>query len=144
MSDGLGGHGPRLLGHAQCLALLRAHRFGRMAVAVDEEPTIFPVNYRTDGDTIVIRTAAGYKLEEAPLRTVAFEIDDADPTPDRSWGWSVLVRGPCVDITTSLDTLSEHLRDLTVQPWVPGAREHWLSITIRHLSGRAFGPVPTG
>jgi nitroimidazol reductase NimA-like FMN-containing flavoprotein (pyridoxamine 5'-phosphate oxidase superfamily) len=129
--------GLRVLTYDECVTLLRRHRFGRLALGVQGWPAILPVNYLYDGTSVVIRTAPGAKLDEAPMTAVAFEIDDADRFGH--WGWSVLVQGPAFDITMSGDELSEHLRDLPVRPWAPGARDHWLKIAAVRISGRAFG-----
>lgn len=134
MSDAAG---LRVLSNDECAELLRRHRFGRLAVGLEGWPAILPVNYLFDGISVVIRTAPGAKLEEAPLTAVAFEIDDADRFGH--WGWSVLVQGPAFDITSSADELPKHLRELPVRPWAPGARDHWLKITAVRVSGRAFG-----
>jgi nitroimidazol reductase NimA-like FMN-containing flavoprotein (pyridoxamine 5'-phosphate oxidase superfamily) len=129
--------GLRVLTYDECVTLLRRHCFGRLALGIQGWPAILPVNYLYDGTSVVIRTAPGAKVDEAPMTAVAFEIDDADRFGD--WGWSVLVQGPAFDITTSADELSEHLRNLPVHPWVPGARDHWLKIAAVRISGRAFG-----
>jgi nitroimidazol reductase NimA-like FMN-containing flavoprotein (pyridoxamine 5'-phosphate oxidase superfamily) len=129
--------GLRVLTYDECVSLLQRHRFGRLALGIQGWPAILPVNYLYDGTSVIIRTAPGAKLDEAPMTAVAFEIDDADRFGH--WGWSVLIQGPAFDITTSADELSEHLRDLPVRPWVPGARDHWLKIAAVRISGRAFG-----
>jgi uncharacterized protein len=134
------GNGLRVLDDDECIELLTRHRLGRLAFIVEEQAVIFPVNYVYDGTSVVIRTAPGFKLEEAPFRAAAFEIDDANP--EGNWGWSVMVQGPCFDVTDAIDERSERLKALPVQPWAPGAREHWLSVLARHISGRAFGKVP--
>lgn len=90
--------GLRVLSGDECVELLRRHRLGRLAVGLEGWPAILPVNYFFDGTSVVIRTAPGAMLEEAPLAAVAFEIDDADRYGD--WGWSVLVQGPAFDITS--------------------------------------------
>ncbi len=127
----------RVLSDDECERLLQRHQFGRLALAIDGWPAILPVNYMYDGSSVVIRTAPGSKLESAPMSAVAFEVDDADRFG--YWGWSVLVQGPAFDITDAVDDLSEHLRDLPVRPWVPGAHDHWLKISAVRVSGRAFG-----
>jgi nitroimidazol reductase NimA-like FMN-containing flavoprotein (pyridoxamine 5'-phosphate oxidase superfamily) len=132
--------GLRVLSEAECIELLRGHRFGRLALGVDGWPAILPVNYLFDGASVVIRTAAGAKLEHGHMSAVAFEIDDADRYG--YWGWSVLVQGPAFDITSSVDEYSERLRDLPVRPWAPGAKQHWLKVTTARVSGRAFGREP--
>lgn len=127
----------RTLDDEECIVLLRSHCLGRLAFTVDDQPHVFPVNYLFEDKSVVIRTAPGLKLDQAPLRPVAFEIDDA--SSDGTWGWSVVVEGPCINLTDCVDGWSERLRGLPVQPWAPGARGHWIGVYARRLSGRAFG-----
>jgi hypothetical protein len=129
----------KVLSNDECAALLARHRFGRLALGLEGWPAILPVNYLYDSSSIVMRTAPGAKLAEGPLTMVAFEIDGADRFG--YWGWSVLAQGPLFDITTAVDELSVHLRALPVRPWVPGAHDHWLKLSVTRLSGRAFGGV---
>src|ERR1700694_5054628 len=131
------GDGLRVLSDDECVDLLRRHRFGRVALGIDGWPAILPVNYLYDGTSVVIRTAPGAKLDQAPLTAVAFEIDDADRYGH--WGWSVLVQGPAFDVTLSIDELSEHLRELPVRPWAPDARDQWLKVAAVRINGRPFG-----
>lgn len=132
--------GLRTLNEDQCRTLLYRHRLGRLAFVVDEQAMIFPVNYVYDGTCVIIRTAPGTKLAEAPFRSVAFEIDDASRIG--TWGWSVVVQGPCFDVTDAIDKDTQHLRSLSQTPWAPGTREHWLSVVARDVTGRAFGKEP--
>src|ERR1700677_2914932 len=62
----------------ECLELLKAHQFGRVAVVIDGQPIIFPVNYAIDGDAVVFRTDPGSKLSGAAMGRVAFEVDGVD------------------------------------------------------------------
>jgi nitroimidazol reductase NimA-like FMN-containing flavoprotein (pyridoxamine 5'-phosphate oxidase superfamily) len=123
----------------ECLGLLAAQNFGRIAVIMDGHPIVFPVNYALDGDTVVFRTAPGTKLSGAALGHVAFEIDDVDQ-PSRT-GWSVIVKGVGNEITTALDERSARLRELEVQPWVPGEHAHWVEILAESVTGRRLGPI---
>ena len=124
--------------HEDCVRLLEAGRFGRLAYGGEDGwPVVVPVNYRWAGTAVVVRVATGALLREVPLTAVAFEVDDADP--EGEWGWSVLVAGPAFDITDAGDTESERLRDLAVRPWAPGIRDHWLKITPAKITGRRFG-----
>ena len=131
-----------VIGLDECLGLLRAHHFGRIAFYGASWPVVLPVNYLFEEPSLVVRTAPGAKLEFAPLAAVAFEVDEADPAG--AWGWSVVVQGPAFDITESADAYSARLRALEVTPWAPGRHEHWLKITAVEVSGRRFGPVPPG
>lgn len=131
----------RVLTHRECLRLLGHERLGRLAFTVNGQAKIFPVNYLLDGDTVVVRTGHGFKLAQAPMRRVAFEIDESGA--DGAWGWSVVVEGPCYNVTGALDEASARQRKLPVHPWAPGEREQWLRITPSHVSGRAFGQLPS-
>ena len=128
------------LSEDECRRLLASHTFGRLAFVSGGGPVVLPVNYGFDGRAIVIRTAAGTKLEDAPMAAAAFEIDDA--ASDGRWGWSVLARGVAFDISDTLDEHSEFLRTVPVRPWSPGEKHSWLSLSVTAVSGRRFGAVP--
>src|SRR5579875_478168 len=139
-SDHDPGHELRELSPEDCRLLLRTSRLGRLAFMVNDQVMILPVNYVFDGASIVVRTAPGLKLDEAPMRTAAFEIGEADP--EGSWGWSVVVQGPCFDVSDAIDEPTARLRELPVQPWPSGSRDHWLRVIARTITGRAFGALP--
>jgi nitroimidazol reductase NimA-like FMN-containing flavoprotein (pyridoxamine 5'-phosphate oxidase superfamily) len=124
----------------ECLELLKTHHFGRIAVIVDDHPVIFPINYAVDGDAVVFRTNTGAKLSGAVMGRVAFEIDGTDE--EARTGWSVVVQGVGSEITTALDHRSEQLRQLEVEPWVPGARTRWVEILPQSITGRRLRPQP--
>ena|ERR1700722_10750500 len=118
----------------ECLELLAGSRLGRIAVVEGDQPMIFPVNYAFYEGTVVFRTDPGTKLTAAPLARVAFEIDESEPSSRT--GWSVVVQGFGEDITDSVDADSDELLRLTVDPWVPGGRDHWIKIVPRSITGR--------
>jgi nitroimidazol reductase NimA-like FMN-containing flavoprotein (pyridoxamine 5'-phosphate oxidase superfamily) len=118
----------------ECLQLLAAHHFGRIAVVVDSHPIVFPINYALEGESVVFRTAPGTKLSGAAMGHVAFEIDEVDESTQT--GWSVIVQGVGTEITSSLDAHSEELRALDIHPWVPGERAHWVGILPQSITGR--------
>jgi nitroimidazol reductase NimA-like FMN-containing flavoprotein (pyridoxamine 5'-phosphate oxidase superfamily) len=124
----------------ECVELLTANHFGRIAFALDGAPMILPVNYVYAEPSVVIRTGPGTKLASTPQTIVAFEIDDADAAG--AWGWSVVIQGPAFDITDSIDEYSAAIRKLPVVSYAPGERMHWLKIGAREISGRRFGTVP--
>ena len=75
---------------AECLEILDRHTLGRMAIVVDGQPQIFPINYAMSGRIIALRTGAGSKLSYAPTSKVCFEIDEYFA----NGGWrSVIVQG---------------------------------------------------
>jgi nitroimidazol reductase NimA-like FMN-containing flavoprotein (pyridoxamine 5'-phosphate oxidase superfamily) len=126
-----------------CRFLLAEEDVGRIGFVDDDGyPVVLPVNYVLADDFIVFRTAQGSKLEGVPLRQVAFEVDHLSIIY-RS-GWSVLVQGRGQEITTALDPRHARLRDHSVEPWVPGAKDHWLAIKIERVSGRRIVRAGTG
>ena len=120
----------------ECLQLLDRHNLGRLAIVVDGQPLIFPVNYALSQRVVTFRTAAGTKLANAPGTNVAFEIDEYDAST--RVGWSVLVQGMAVDATTALDDVSWIARGGTPHPLAPGEKIHRLAIKPTSITGRRF------
>jgi nitroimidazol reductase NimA-like FMN-containing flavoprotein (pyridoxamine 5'-phosphate oxidase superfamily) len=116
----------------ECLQLLRAHRLGRLAVVVGDQPLVFPVNYALAGRQIVFRTDPGTKLHAADGHRVAFEIDGADALYHD--GWSVLVVGVAREERDPGRT--RELAKLPLSPWVAGPKAHWMTIAGGAISGR--------
>ena len=124
------------LSEEECLALLRSHRVGRIALTDHGQPLIFPVNYAADDRAVVFRTAPGMKLRESRMAKVAFEIDEVDT--EAGTAWSVMVQGIAYEITEAIDQLSERLRALVVEPMAPGERPNWVAVVRHGISGRRF------
>ncbi len=124
------------LDRERCIDLLETQAVGRLAVTVDGEPEIFPVNYRFMDDTIVIRTDTGTKLNGATLGRVAFEIDHIYRCNRK--GWSVVARGSARDISNEMDRWAVRLRGLALHPWAPGPKTHWLAIAEPVITGRVI------
>ena len=124
------------LSEDECLQLLQQHDLGRIAVVVDGQPLIFPVNYGLSHRIITFRTAHGTKLSYAPGSNVAFEIDDYSPST--GVGWSVLVQGVAIDATTANDDVSWTARGAAPRPLAPGVRIHRLAIRPTLITGRRF------
>ena len=118
----------------ECLQLLERHDLGRIAIVVDGQPLIFPVNYALSHRVVTFRTAHGTKLSNAPGSNIAFEIDEYDPST--RVGWSVLVQGVAVDATTALDDVSWMARGGTPHPLAPGVKIHRLAIKPTSITGR--------
>lgn len=117
----------------ECWAVLGRKSVGRLAVAIDNRPDIFPVNYGVDDGTVVIRTAPGLKLAASILgRGVAFEVDDLDE--DRGTGVSVVVHGPAVELE-GLEELLE-AEQLGVRPWAKGQKDRYIRIDPTEVTGR--------
>jgi nitroimidazol reductase NimA-like FMN-containing flavoprotein (pyridoxamine 5'-phosphate oxidase superfamily) len=118
-----------------CLSLLRSTTVGRLAVAINGEPDIFPVNFVVDHGTVVFRTAEGTKLAAAVLgRAVAFEVDGYDPEAGEAW--SVVLKGRAVEIGR-LEELLE-AADLPLFPWSTWPKPRFVRIVPTTTTGRRF------
>ncbi len=122
------------ISYSQCLSYLTTKDVGRFALVVSGHPMIVPVNYAVDEGTIVVRSDVGTKVRSAPMAQVAFEVDEVNGTTQE--GWSVLVSGPALDITDATDPESERLRQLPLDTWAPGPKNHWLKIVPKLITGR--------
>ncbi|MEM7322038.1 MAG: pyridoxamine 5'-phosphate oxidase family protein [Actinomycetota bacterium] len=117
----------------ECWQLLAAKTVGRLAVSIKNKPDIFPVNYRVDNRTVVIKTAPGLKLAASTLGgAVAFEADDIDEAARTAV--SVVIRGTATEIER-LDELLD-AEDLTVEPWAGGSKNRYVRIEPDHVTGR--------
>jgi uncharacterized protein len=123
-----------VLAENECLELLRSHDLGRIAIIVDGQPLIFPVNYGISHRIVTFWTARGTKLKYAPGSNVAFEIDEFDAAT--RVGWSVLVQGTAIDATTALDNASWNSRAVSPQPLAPGVRIHRIAIDPHQITGQ--------
>lgn len=124
------------LDRAECLRLLAANTFGRLAVNLgDGAPVIRPVNYVFDdrSQAVVFRTAPGSKFHAMlTAANASFEIDGTDPTART--GWSVIIVGVTAEITNRFDI--DRLNGLALDPWAPGPKAHWVQIRAWTVSGR--------
>ncbi|MEO6999610.1 MAG: pyridoxamine 5'-phosphate oxidase family protein [Terracoccus sp.] len=120
------------LPEAKCWELLRQGVIGRLAVATDEGPDIFPINYVVDHGSIVFRTAAGRKFSSSAGQPVAFEVDgydDGDAT-----AWSVVVHGVTREIRDT-DEVIEAL-SLPLFPWHSGPKPRFMRVSPASITGR--------
>lgn len=120
----------------KCLEILRQHSLGRIAIVVEGQPEIFPVNYAMNGRIIAFHTAAGSKLSHAPTSKVSFEIDEYDSSV--GVGWSVMVQGVAVDATDAFDDVSWAARAAAPRPLAPGAKPYRIAIDPSTITGRRF------
>lgn len=124
----------RVLSRDECLGLLAAHDFGRLAVTM-ATPVIRPVNYVFDApsQSVVFRTAAGSKLHALLLEAnAAFEIDGIEPASRT--GWSVIIVGRSEEITNPSEI--RRLEQLGLDDWAPGPKPHWMRIRAWTVTGR--------
>jgi nitroimidazol reductase NimA-like FMN-containing flavoprotein (pyridoxamine 5'-phosphate oxidase superfamily) len=124
-----------VLDEGTCWALLRTVAVGRLAVVIDGEPEIFPINHLVDHGAIVFRTADGTKLTAAlgPV-PVAFEADGVDA--DTGEAWSVVVKGRAVEFR-DFDDLVDASR-LPLAPWHEGPKHRFVRIESTQITGRRF------
>lgn len=121
-----------------CWALLRGAQVGRLAVAIMNQPDIFPVNHVVDHGTVVFRTAEGTKLAAAVLGTaVAFEVDGYDAAKGEAW--SVVVKGRAVEIQRLHELLAA--TDLPLFPWHVAPKGRFVRIEPDSVTGRRFHVV---
>jgi hypothetical protein len=117
-----------------CLAMLRGHVIGRVAVVDTDFPVILPVNYRlveTSGKSwIALRTRRGNVIDRAAM-PVAFEIDRFDISAQE--GWSVLVRGTLHHVNPVAGGFGERFDP---GPWLDDERDAWLIIEPFSITGR--------
>lgn len=123
-----------VLSPSRSWALLRENQQGRLAVATETGPDIFPVTFVVDRGSVVFRTAAGAKLDASDAKPVALEADGVDAAEGSAW--SVVVKGLAREVRglhESLDALF-----LPLSPLHPGAKPHLVRIEVTSITGRWF------
>jgi len=115
-----------------CFELLKTMSLGRLAYAVDGEPRILPLNYQLHQGSIVFRTGYGDILDHVHHHDVVFEVDHGEP--EGHTGWSVIVHGVAEEIWRPEEL--EVVRQLTLRPWAPGDRDHYVRILSSSITGR--------
>lgn len=135
-------NGLEVLDRDECLRLLATATLGRMGLSSGALPVVLPVNFRLDGERILVRTGRGSKLDAATRNAVvAFEADDFDPVYHS--GWSVVVTGVAREVTdpAELDGLPPVAR------WAPRGDGRVVAVSTEFVSGRRIvaglqiGPV---
>ncbi|MES2092548.1 MAG: pyridoxamine 5'-phosphate oxidase family protein [Actinomycetota bacterium] len=135
--DGTGNRAVQSLSEAECWSLLEGALLGRLAVSVDNQPQIFPVNFLAVGRTILFRTAEGTKLLHLTINSrVAFESDFASDTD----AWSVVVTGRAGAIESQREIFEAD--QLPLVPWIPTLKYIYVRIVPTGISGRRFQRAP--
>ena len=130
--------GMEVLEPHECWQLVRSAEVGRLAIAIMNQPDIFPVNYVVDHGSVVFRTAEGTKLAASTLgASVAFEVDGYEP--DQGEAWSVVLKGPAVEIERLDDLLAA--TDLPLFPWHASPKPRFVRIDPVSVTGRRFHVV---
>ena len=133
--------GIEVLDRDACTRLLHASELGRLAVVLGGAPEIFPVNFRLDGDRIIIRSGDGSKVRAVGHTKACFEIDGIDRV--NKTGWSVIAKGRLEELDQYDATSFSKAVATGVEPWAGGDRPHVLCLHIEHLSGRRVGTTST-
>jgi uncharacterized protein len=120
------------LDRSTCLSLLATRPVGRLVFTYRALPEVLPVNYRMDGQNVLIRLAVGSTAARATKDSVvAFEVDDID-VPGRN-GWSVTIVGHAREI---VEADRERVLALDLQSWAGDGRDHYLEIAAEKVTGR--------
>jgi hypothetical protein len=126
------------LSETDCKDLLVRHTAGRVGFMAPDGPQILPVTYQYRTDTVMFRTSPFGPMAGLVRRTsVAFEIDAIDE--ENKSGWSVLVVGFTGALTHS--RLLKSAWESGPVPWADGARNLFIEITPRKITGRTVGSV---
>jgi nitroimidazol reductase NimA-like FMN-containing flavoprotein (pyridoxamine 5'-phosphate oxidase superfamily) len=124
------------LSRAECLELLEASKFGRLAVvSAHSTPVIRPVNYVFDASSqsVVFRTGRGTKFNALlTAGKAAFEIDGVDDATKT--GWSVIISGIVEEITSRSEVA--RLMASEIETWVPEEELLWTRIRAYTVTGR--------
>ncbi|MFW0796052.1 pyridoxamine 5'-phosphate oxidase family protein [Gordonia sp. CPCC 205515] len=118
---------------------LAAVELGRIALSVNGQPDIFPVNFYAGEGKIVFRTGEGTKLSELVVNEhVAFEADDHTD----AGGWSVVAKGTGRVLVSGHDIAAAD--ELPLKPWIPTLKYNYVEISVTEITGRRFlfGPEP--
>ena len=117
----------------QCWNLLAGQQVGRLATISDGAPTIVPINYALDGQSIIFRTAEGNKLLSLTHHdNVCFEVD----TWNDDYGMSVVVNGHASLVAA--DHELARMDKMPLRPWVGTIKPHYVRIEVDQMSGRRF------
>ena len=77
----------------ECRRVLAARDIGRLAISAGALPFVLPVQYRLDGEHVLLRTPGHHEVSGSiDGQVVGFEADDFDLV--HGVGWSVSVTGP--------------------------------------------------
>ncbi len=115
----------------QCWELAASSKVGRLAWQGPHAPTVVPVNFTVDGQTIRIRTTAYSEAgQQCDDSAVAFQVDSIDPAGRT--GWSVLMRGRAHAEYAQPSGPSDP------EPWLSGPRTLSLRVDVEEISGRSL------
>ncbi|BAX92966.1 pyridoxamine 5'-phosphate oxidase [Mycobacterium shigaense] len=118
---------------SECWEMLESATLGRLVTSVDGKPEIFPVNYVTQGRTILFLTAEGTKLVSTAINhQVLFEVDDHNAAS----GWSVIVKGVARSLHNDEDI--EKAERAQLLSWISTEKSHYVRVLPETVTGRLF------
>jgi uncharacterized protein len=121
------------LDRGESLRLLASVPIGRLIFTVNALPAVRPMNFVLSGGLVLLRTAADSTVaHRVHGSVVAFEADDLDP--ETCSGWSVTVTGRAALVTDP--AMIARYQAVPLMPWVPGARDTFVTITTELAEGR--------
>jgi uncharacterized protein len=127
-----------VLDRQTCWRLVAGEEVGRLAVAVAQDPDIFPVNYAVDGETIVFRSAEGTKLFALFADSaVAFEVDSFDA--ETGTVWSVVIKGHAAEVP--MHDLLDDLAFPALFSWTAPPKPRFVRVVPDEITGRRFHVV---
>lgn len=99
----------RPLSHQQSMEMLRKGTLGRLGCVSDGEPYVVPVNYICDGDSVVIHSLPGRKVEAMRSnRRACLQVDEVDG----GFGWRSAIAFGTYEEITDRDERSRALQSL--------------------------------
>jgi nitroimidazol reductase NimA-like FMN-containing flavoprotein (pyridoxamine 5'-phosphate oxidase superfamily) len=128
-----------VLSEDECWSLLSSVSLGRLVTIVGGQSEIFPVNFVTQRQTVLFRTAQGTKLYSAVMSDqVAFEADDHTAAE----GWSVIIRGRAHLLSADAELLDAE--EAPLLSWPATLKPHYVRVIALEITGRRFkfGPEP--
>jgi transcriptional regulator with XRE-family HTH domain len=121
------------LDRAECRQLIAEGGVGRVIFDESRGPVALPVNFRTLGSDIVIRTEPDAALVlSMAIGRVSFEVDHLDDA--LAEGWSVLVSGTGHEVVEAVEL--DLVRGLGDVPWAGGERSTFIRIVSDEVTGR--------
>jgi uncharacterized protein len=128
-----------VLSEDECWSLLSSVSLGRLVTIMGGQSEIFPVNFVTQRQTVLFRTAQGTKLYSAVMSDqVAFEADDHTAAE----GWSVIIQGRAHLLSAHAELLDAE--EAPLLSWPATLKPHYVRVIALEITGRRFkfGPEP--
>ncbi|ALG84242.1 pyridoxamine 5'-phosphate oxidase family protein [Gordonia phthalatica] len=113
--------------------LLNGSVFGRLAMCIDGQPEIFPLNVFANDGTILFHTADGTKLRELLANDRAVFETDAFTSKH---GWSIVAKGRARVLSDPAEIADAERSPL--HTWVPTVKTTYVRIDVDEITGRRF------